>query len=62
MMFLVVTEGLRSCSSSDDAGHPLLAERHEYAPADYRRASAGDTVGKRHVQRHSQCYVAEFGH
>ena len=46
----------------DDARHALLAERDQDASADNGRGIRRDTVGERHVQRHGQGNVAEFGH
>ena len=60
--FFVVTDGLRSCSSDDDAGDALLAKRNEDASAHDGRGIRGDTVGEDHVERNRESYVAELGH
>jgi hypothetical protein len=46
----------------DDAHHPLLAKGDKDASSDYRRCAVRDTIGERHIERHRDGDVAEFGH
>jgi hypothetical protein len=46
----------------DDAGHALLAEWDQHAPADDGSSVGRDTVGEDHVERHGDRDVTEFGH
>jgi hypothetical protein len=46
----------------DDAHHPLLAKGDKDPSSDYRRCAVRDTIGERHIERHRDGDVAEFGH
>ena len=46
----------------NDAGHALLPEGHEHAPADHRLHAGRNGISERHVERHGQGDVGEEGH